>query len=306
MRFTSSFARAFSANPEVLLANYVKAKRLWLAEHQGFNEKWVQEQIQADPTIVGLGEVELRASERRQARAGRLDMLLHDPSELRRYVVELQLGATDESHIIRTLEYWDIEKNKYSNYEHVAVLIAEDVTTRFLNVISLFNSTVPLIAIQMAAFEIGDAMTLTFTRVLDAVRRDPDEEEVATEVVDRGYWEARASPATVAEGDRVLAIVKQFDPRLTLRFNKHYVGFARDGLAYNFAVLRPRKAATNLEIRLPRTTERVERLEGAGLELLDYDARWGAFRIRLAAGDVVKHSEVLSPLLREAFDERGA
>lgn len=288
------------------MANYVKAKRLWLAQHPGFTEKWVQEQIEADPSLLGLGDVELRASERRQTRAGRLDMLFHDPSELRRYVVELQLGATDESHIIRTLEYWDIEQKKYPDYPHVAVLIAEDVTTRFLNVIGLFNSTVPIIAIQMAAFEIGDAMTLTFTKVLDAVRRDPDEEEVPAEVVDRGYWEGRASAATVAECDQVLALVKHFDDRLTLRYNKHYVGFARDGLAYNFAVLRPRKSGTVLEIRLPTTAERVELLEKAGLDLLDYNTRWEVFRLRLAAGDTAKHRDVLSAFLKEAFDARGA
>jgi predicted transport protein len=288
------------------MANYIKSKRLWLSEHPGFNEKWVQEQIEADPSMLSLGDVELRSSERRQNRAGRLDMLFQDSASTRRFVVELQLGATDESHIIRTLEYWDIEQKKYNSYEHVAVLIAEDVTTRFLNVIRLFNSTVPIMAIQMAALEVGDAMTLMFTPVLDVIQRDPDEEEVALEVVDRSYWETRASPKTVAEADKVLTTVKGFDPKLELRYNKHYVGFARDGLAYNFAVLRPRKSATNLEIRLPHSPERIEQLEHAGLDVLDYDARWGAYRVRLGTGDVDKHSGILSTFLKEAFDARGA
>jgi len=30
-----------------------------------------------------------------------------------RYHVELQLGATDESHIIRTIEYWDTERRRW-------------------------------------------------------------------------------------------------------------------------------------------------------------------------------------------------
>jgi hypothetical protein len=288
------------------MANYIKSKRLWLAEHPGFNERWVQQQIESDPALLGLGEIELRSSERRQLRAGRLDMLLQDSSAALRYVVELQLGSVDESHIIRTLEYWDIERKKYPSYEHIAVLVAEDVTTRFLNVIGLFNSSVPIIAIQLAAFEVGDAMTLTFTKVLDAIQRDPDEEEVVTESVDRSYWETRASTRTVAECDHVLALVKEFDPKLELRYNRHYVGFARDGLAYNFAVLRPRRTATNLEIRLPHTAERALELEQAGLELLDYDAKWGAFRVRLASGDVAKHRDILAAFLKAAFDARGA
>jgi len=42
----------------------------------------------------------------------------------RRYEVEIQLGATDESHIIRTIEYWDIERKRYPQYEHTAVIVA--------------------------------------------------------------------------------------------------------------------------------------------------------------------------------------
>ena len=83
-----------------------------------------------------------------QPRAGRLDLLLQDPDTQRRYEVEVQLGSTDESHIIRTIEYWDIEKKRYPQYDHCAVLVAEDITSRFLNVVSLFNGTMPLIAIE--------------------------------------------------------------------------------------------------------------------------------------------------------------
>ena len=60
----------------------------------------------------------------------------------------MQLGGTDESHIIRTIEYGDIENKRYPQYDHVAVLVAEDITARFLNVISLFNGFIPLVAIR--------------------------------------------------------------------------------------------------------------------------------------------------------------
>ncbi len=42
--------------------------------------------------------------ERRQHKAGRLDLLLSNPDEDRRYEVELMLGQTDEAHIIRCIE----------------------------------------------------------------------------------------------------------------------------------------------------------------------------------------------------------
>src|SRR5688572_569045 len=95
---------------------YVKAQPIALRGHPDFNEAWLQKTIADDPAILGLGEVEVVARERRQDKAGRLDMLLYDRRENTRYEVELMLGATDESHIIRCLEYWDIERRRFPAY----------------------------------------------------------------------------------------------------------------------------------------------------------------------------------------------
>ncbi len=95
---------------------------------------------------MGLGKLALKDKERRQPRAGRLDLLLQHQEENHRYEVEIQLGKTDESHIIRTIEYWDNEKKLYPQYEHHAVIVAEEITARFLNVISLFNGHIPKIS----------------------------------------------------------------------------------------------------------------------------------------------------------------
>lgn len=140
---------------------YTKPERIWLKSHPDFTEKWVQARIAEDPSILNLGDLVLRDQERIQPRAGRLDLLLQDTDSKRRYEVELQLGATDESHIIRTLEYWDIERKRYPQYDHCAVLVAEDITSRFLNVISLFNGTIPLIALQLQAPKIDDQIALS-------------------------------------------------------------------------------------------------------------------------------------------------
>src|SRR5215207_9714487 len=118
---------------------YVKFERVSLQKNSEYNECWVQDRIAEDPRILGLGDVILKDKERIQPRAGRLDLLLQDAETNRRYEVEIQLGPTDESHIIRTIEYWDIERKRYPQYEHSAVIVAEDITARFLNVISLFN-----------------------------------------------------------------------------------------------------------------------------------------------------------------------
>jgi len=61
-------------------------------------------------------------------------------------------------HIVRAIEYWDIERKRYPQYDHCAVLVAEEITGRFLNVISLFNGFIPVIALRMQAIAVGDSI----------------------------------------------------------------------------------------------------------------------------------------------------
>lgn len=79
--------------------NYLKSEPFSIKGHPELDERWVQNLTADNPAILGLGDLELRDRERRQPRAGRLDLLLQDTETDRRYEVEIQLGATDESHI---------------------------------------------------------------------------------------------------------------------------------------------------------------------------------------------------------------
>ena len=100
----------------------------------GFNERWLQERILEDPSILGLGELSVIERERTQLTGGRLDFLMYDPEENGvRYEIEVMLGKLDESHIIRTIEYWDVERRRFPSLEHRAVIVAEEITNRFLN-----------------------------------------------------------------------------------------------------------------------------------------------------------------------------
>src|SRR5215510_8764077 len=165
---------------------YVKPEKISLLGHPELSEKWVQARMAEDPTLLGLGDLILKDKERIQPRAGRLDLLFQDADASRRYEVEIQLGSTDESHIIRTIEYWDVERKRYPQYDHYAVIVAEDITSRFLNVIGLFNGYIPLIALQMSALRIGDQITLTFTKVIDVLSLGLDDEgEEIQAVTDR-------------------------------------------------------------------------------------------------------------------------
>ena len=122
---------------------HVKLRQIQLKNHPSLNERWVQDVIADDPSILGIGDVVLKDKERVHRNAGRLDLLLQEADGHGRYEVEIQLGASDESHIIRTIEYWDIERKRYPQYDHTAVIVAEDITSRFLNVISHFQWSYP-------------------------------------------------------------------------------------------------------------------------------------------------------------------
>ena len=173
-----------------------------------------------------------------------------NPETLTRYEVEIQLGPTDESHIIRTIEYWDIEKRRYPQYEHVAVIVAEDVTSRFLNVISLFNGSIPLVAIQIQGIEVNGAFTLVATRIIDVITLGTEEDEEG-EATDRAYWEQKASRDTVQLVDEFARMIQVIEPELQPKYNKHYIGLANRGVARNFVLFAPRKAARHRGVQDP-------------------------------------------------------
>ncbi|HZK26115.1 MAG TPA: hypothetical protein VFD00_01040, partial [Thermoclostridium sp.] len=92
--------------------NVIQPREISLNVHPELNEAWLQEVIVNKSEILGFGDLIVKDKEMIQPSGGRLDLLLQDVDSLKRYEVEIQLGRTDESHIIRTIEYWDIEKYK--------------------------------------------------------------------------------------------------------------------------------------------------------------------------------------------------
>ncbi len=280
---------------------YIKPERIWLKTHPDLSEIWLQDRIGEDPSLLGLGDLVLRDRERPHVGAGRLDLLLQDADTNRRYEVEIQLGRTDESHIVRTIEYWDIERKRYPQYDHVAVVVAEDITGRFLNVIGLFNGFIPLVAIQLNAIRLGDTVSLIFSKVLDEQRLGlVDEDEDVRVPADRGYWEKRGSKQTLTMADEMLAWLRELDPGLDLKYNKFYIGLAKDGRPNNFVSFRPQKDWLRVDIRGERSDETQALLDASGLDVMDYDARWGQYRLRVGKTDLMKHKDLLVSLMTKA------
>ncbi len=55
---------------------YVKAERISLKKN--YTEKWLQDRIEEDPSILGLGDLTIVRRERQQSTGGRIDFLLRE------------------------------------------------------------------------------------------------------------------------------------------------------------------------------------------------------------------------------------
>lgn len=236
-----------------------------------------------------------------------MDLLLQDPETLKRYEVEIQLGSTNESHIIRTIEYWDIERKRYPQYKHAAVIVAEDITSRFLNVIQLFNGAVPLIALKMTAYKIGDEYALTFVKVLDEISFGlVDEDEPVSETTDRLYWESqRGTTKTLSLTDHLLSLIREVEPNASLRYTKHYIGLGVNGAPNNFIVFVPRKGHVIMRLRLPKEKEYDEQLENGGFTMLAYDSEYSQYGLRIDSNLQGSQRELMLNLIRKSQESFG-
>jgi hypothetical protein len=209
----------------------------------GFDEVWLQDQIAENPSVLGLGELELVSRERRQSSGGKMDILLKDPEDDSMYEVEVMLGETDETHIIRTIEYWSRERRKWPKRQHTPVLVAEHITRRFFDVIQVLSHAIPLIAIQASVVEAGNMRMLSITKILDAYDEPEDKESAGYETHDEGYWQKK-SQWTAENAKILLGLMAPMFPGAVLNFAKFYIAISADG--HNYFYLHERAAGRSL------------------------------------------------------------
>lgn len=279
----------------------MKLKPVNLKNHPDYSEKWLQEQIAEDPSILGLGNLSLRAKEKIQSSGGRLDLLLEDPEAdtPKRYECELQLGATDESHIIRTIEYWDLERKRYPQYDHTAVLVAEDVTSRFLNVIHLFNGHIPLIVLKMVAYEVNGEIALTFTKIIDEVQLGIPDEDENIEPTNRAYWEKRSCKDMLTLADDLFGLVKEAEPLAEMNYNKYYIGLMRNKVAANFCSFKPKKGFVYMIFKQIPDDSLIQQLEDAGLDVAK-KSKWNELYVKFTQVPTPDQKELLKAAIENS------
>lgn len=207
----------------------IKLGKKIFIRNTGKDEYWLQNIIYANPEKLGLGNLIAIRKEKTQSNGGRLDILLKDPADNTMYEVEVMLGETDPSHIIRSIEYWDNEKRKYPQRQHFAVLIAESFDRRYFNVIQLLSLTVPMIAIQADLLEVGSDKILNFTKILDVYVEQEEEEE--SKQVTETTWSEKAE-WTLETAKKHLEILSEIEKNIELKFTQSYVSIVINGKNY--------------------------------------------------------------------------
>jgi hypothetical protein len=262
------------------------------------DEKWLQSRLVEDPSILGLGNLTVVERERSIIGGGRLDILLADVGTNTRYEVELMLGALDESHLIRTIEYWDVERRRFPNLKHYAVIVAEDITSRFLNVIALLNKSVPLIALQMSAMDLDGKVGLTFVKVLDLAQTfDELEEDKPKGQISRKDWEedGYSEALTVVDAIADLLRAKNFEPQIT--YTQGYVAINTGGK--NFAWAYPKKLSgrcyCTFKVLSEETEKWLERL--SSLDLIEITHDRDSVKMNLTKSTLASHIAILGELI---------
>lgn len=260
----------------------------------GLNEYWLQDQIFENPTCLGLGELEAIQRERRQLVGGRLDILLKDPEDDSMYEVEVMLGETDETHIIRTIEYWDNEKRRWPQRQHYAVLVAENINRRFFNVIHLLSHSVPIIAIQASLIESNGVRSLFFTTVLNTYEELDDGTPAEEQSYDREFWNRKAK--WVAEAaDALMPITEKHFDAPALRYLKQYISISSG--SYNRIWFHKRtspKALLNLKIAPFLHDEATALLDSANI---GYTRKPESFRVTIDTRTIEAKNDVLEKLM---------
>lgn len=259
------------------------------------NEKAIQDYIAEHPERLGIDGIDenmicIQKEKYQKNSGGRLDLLLEN-DDRERFEIEIQLGNTNAEHIIRTIEYWDIESKTHPNYKHYPVLIAENVTGRFYNVINRFNGAIPIIAIQMSAYkENEESIGLVFNKVLDLRNDDMDNNsENDNKNWNEEYWENRTSKKTIEIAKKVFNELKENYKNLKINYTKHYIGGTQNEITRNYFTIRPRKTVVWISIKSKQDDEIEQKFSNLGCNI-DYTGS----RYKIGIKDIEEFDKIKS------------
>lgn len=264
------------------------AKKVFI-RNAGKDEYWLQDMIYKNPQILGLGNLLPINKEKKQSSGGRLDILLKDPEDNTMYEVEVMLGETDPSHIIRSIEYWDNERRKYPQRQHFAVLIAESFDRRYFNIVQILSLNIPMIAIQADLLEANGEYILTFTKILD-VYVEPEDDEAVT-IVNESSWSDK-SKWTLDSAKDFSNLFKDSK----LNFTQSYISIVINGRnAYYFVKRTQPTSILSFNVKDDEKVESIKKIFDENNIVYNYN-RYKDFVLNIDAEMIKKYKEVFQKI----------
>jgi hypothetical protein len=142
---------------------FVKSEPISLDGNPELGLNWIYERIAEDPEILGLGAIRIRERVAAEAGASCRQLVSERAAAKSTCAVVVKTGATDDSQLVEAIEAWGREWARNGQTPVEAVMVAEQISPRFLNVASLISNRIPIRAVQMQAIRVGQAMTVIFT-----------------------------------------------------------------------------------------------------------------------------------------------
>lgn len=202
----------------------INGKKVFL-RNIGKDEKWLQNELDKNPSLLPFDNLTSLQRERKQSSGGKLDLLYAD-DENSMYEVEVMLGETDPSHIIRCIEYWEIERRRFPHRQHYAVLVAESFSRRYFNVVQILSLNIPMVAVQMDVIETDNQYVLNFTKIMD-IYEEPEVEN-DNQYISEDNWIKDASWVNDF-AKKLLEKLQEIDSNLYVKYNQNHMSIASLG-----------------------------------------------------------------------------
>ena len=105
----------------------------------------------------------------------------------------------------------------------------------------------------------------------------------------------------MAIADDCLKILREVVPSVVLAYKVHYIGLSIDGIARNFAIMRPKREFLRVAARVGKPETWADRLEEAGIVVMEGGRSRGRIVFRLGSQDLKNHHDLLHELFAAAY-----
>jgi predicted transport protein len=177
--------------------------------------------------------------------------------------------------------------------------VAEEITSRFFNVISLFNQSIPIIALKLTALKLGDQYGVIFTKILNYERKGIETDE-DNQTTTREVWIKRSATPTMAIADQILTIAKELSPGFEFRYAKNYITMKLEGKGRTFVYLIPQKKELKIWVTLKAAPELDKLCENEELDV-KYNDYYNGYQFDLRPGDVETHRDFFKDFIGRLY-----